>query len=282
MKQYRVRMAITVATFLMLCACGQQAEGEPAVTVDLNNPASANTVEVDAADEAPEPQIASACKPVEFEGVALTHCIADPAQHTIATALAPRSGDDFGTLKGWAKDVDAATVAFAVNGGMYGDDLRAVGYFVSGSDRLSELDTGSGDGNFYLKPNGVFYGTGGTWRILSSDTFLRTVGTRPEFGTQSGPMLLIDGKIHPEITENGPSRQIRNGVGVDKDGRAHFVISEAPLSFGQFARFYRDELKVANALYLDGNVSSLWDPATGRMDSRRVGPIIVITRKAAP
>ncbi len=282
MKQYSARIAIALATFMMLSACGQQAEGEPAVVVNLGNPDAASATEKDSAEPVPQPKIASACKPVEFEGVALTHCIADPALHTIGTALAPRSGEDFGTLKGWAKDVDASTVAFAVNGGMYGDDLRAVGYFVSGSERLTELDTGSGDGNFYLKPNGVFYGSGGTWRILDSDTFLRTVGTRPEFGTQSGPMLVVDGKLHPEITENGPSRQVRNGVGVDKEGRAHFVISEAPLSFGQLARFYRDELKVANALYLDGNVSSLWDPATSRMDGRRVGPIIVVTRKAAP
>ncbi len=273
--------ALALAPLMMLSACGEQPEGEPAVTVNLGNPDAASAAEREVDTKASEPTLASACKPVTFEGVSLTHCIADPAQHRIDMALAPRSGDDFGTLKGWARDVDASTIAFAMNGGMYGDDLRAVGYYVSGSDRLSELDTGDGDGNFYLKPNGVFYGTGGEWRILSSDVFLRTVGTRPEFGTQSGPMLVIDGKIHPEITENGPSRQIRNGVGVDGKGIAHFVISEAPLSFGQLARFYRDELKVPNALYLDGNVSSLWDPASGRMDGRRVGPIIVVTKKAA-
>ena len=52
-------------------------------------------------------------------------------------------------------------------------------------------------------------------------------------GTQSGPMLLIDGKLHPEITDDGPSRTRRNGVGVDRQGRAHFVISEGPVSFGK-------------------------------------------------
>ncbi len=280
MKQAMQTVALALAPLLMLSACGEQAEGEPAVTVNLGNPDPAIAAEQEPDVKAPEPQVASACKPATFEGVTLTHCIADPAKHRIDMALAPRSGDDFGTLKGWAKGVDASTVAFAMNGGMYGDDLRAVGYFVSGSDRLSELDTGSGDGNFYLKPNGVFYGSGGEWRILSSDVFLRTVGTRPQFGTQSGPMLVIDGKLHPEITENGPSRQIRNAVGVDGKGVAHFVISEAPLSFGQLARYYRDELKVANALYLDGNVSSLWDPASSRMDGRRVGPILVVTKKA--
>jgi len=105
------------------------------------------------------------------------------------------------------------------------------------------------------------------------------VGDRPEFGTQSGPLLLIDGKLHPEIQDNGPSRAIRNGVGVDSAGKAHFVISDAPVSFGQLARYFRDEVKVANALYLDGQVSSLWDPASGRLDKARVGPIIVVTKR---
>jgi uncharacterized protein YigE (DUF2233 family) len=89
----------------------------------------------------------------------------------------------------------------------------------------------------------------------------------------------VDGKLHPEIQDNGPSKAIRNGVGVDAKGRAHFVISGGPVSFGQLARYFRDEVKVTNALYLDGAVSSLWDPATGRMDKGRVGPIIVVTKR---
>lgn len=88
---------------------------------------------------------------------------------------------------------------------------------------------------------------------------------------------MIKGKLHPEISENGPSKAIRNGVGVDNDGKAHFVISNAPLSFGILARFYRDELKVPNALFLDGNVSALWDPAKDRLDTGApLGPLIVV------
>jgi uncharacterized protein YigE (DUF2233 family) len=131
-----------------------------------------------------------------------------------------------------------------------------------------------------MKPNGVFFGTGGTWQVLGSNTFFETVGDRPEFGTQSGPLLLVDGKLHPEIQDDGPSKAIRNGVGVDAQGRAHFVISGGPVSFGQLARYFRDVVKVKNALYLDGQVSSLWDPAAERADKGRVGPIIVVTHLA--
>ena len=162
---------------------------------------------------------------------------------------------------------------------MYDDALKPIGYFVRDEERLAELNREDGSGNFYLKPNGVFFGTGDNWRILDTDTFLRTISTRPEFGTQSGPMLVVNGELHPEIQDDGPSKAIRNGVGIDAEGKAHFVISGEALSFGQLARYFRDELNTPNALFLDGNVSSLWDPATGRMDSRRVGPLIVVETK---
>ena len=262
-----------------LTACEQQPAGEPVVRAELGEPvASAEPAEA-VPSPAPTANADSACQPDTFEGVALTHCIADPERHTIRTSLAPATGDRFGTIEGWAAGRNESSIAFVMNAGIYGDDLKPIGYFVEDSERLAELNRGDGDGNFFLKPNGVFFGTNGNWRIIETDTFLRTIGTRPQFGTQSGPMLVLSGKMHPEFQDNGPSRQIRNGVGVDSEGRAHFVISDGPISFGAFARYFRDELKTPNALFLDGNVSSLWDPATGRMDNRRVGPLLVVEKK---
>lgn len=261
---------------LALTACQEQPAGEAVVRSELGEAvASSEPLEtVPSATATTNPD--SACQPAEFEGVALTHCIADPAQHTIRASLAPSSGDRFGTIEAWAAGKNESAIAFVMNAGMFGDDLKPIGYFVEDSDRLEVLNRETGEGNFYMKPNGVFFGSNGVWRILETDTFLRTVGTRPAFGTQSGPMLVLNGELHPEFQENGPSRQIRNGVGVDRDGRAHFVISDAPISFGQFARYFRDVLETPNALFLDGNISSLWDPATGRMDNRRVGPLLVV------
>ena len=94
-------------------------------------------------------------------------------------------------------------------------------------------------------------------------------------------MLVIKGELHPEIQPDGQSRKIRNAVGVDALGRAHFIISEAPISFGKLARYYRDVLNVGNALYLDGSVSMIWDPATGRLDTgASIGPLIVVQNRA--
>ncbi|MBV7260243.1 phosphodiester glycosidase family protein [Erythrobacter crassostreae] len=269
---------ITVLTALV--SCEQQPEGEPVVRTQLDGSAPVEIVETPQPEPTPtQTSENSVCSAVTFEGVALTHCVADPSKHSIETALAPASGDGFGTIKAWAAGKNEGEIAFVTNGGMYGDNLRAIGYFVRNSDRLKELNREDGPGNFHLKPNGVFFGSNGKWQVLDTETFYRTIGDRPQFGTQSGPMLVVRGKLHPEFQDDGPSRAIRNGVGVTSDGKAHFVISDAPISFGRFGRFFRDELKTPNAVFLDGNVSSLWDPATGRMDSRRVGPLLVVKDK---
>ncbi|MBI1401729.1 MAG: hypothetical protein GC147_00765 [Porphyrobacter sp.] len=275
-----IRTLPVLIALLALAACNEQPAGEPLVRANLDGSVPEETA---APAPTPSPTVAadSACRRLVFEEVPLTDCIADPAKHRIAMADAPAGGQPYGSLSAFAAAVDPERIAFAMNGGMYGDDLKAIGYYVENGERLSELDRGDGSGNFYMKPNGVFFGSGGTWRVLASDAFFATVGDRPEFGTQSGPMLVVDGKLHPEIQDNGPSRAIRNGVGVDGEGRAHFVISDAPLSFGQLARYFRDEVKAKNALYLDGQISSLWDPASARMDKGRVGPIIVVTKREA-
>lgn len=270
------RALFALCAVLVLAACSEAPAGEPVVRSRLDG---ANPAESASPSPTPTEMAESACRSVTFEQVPLTVCTADPAKHRIDMANQGADKQPFGSLAAFAKSVDAATIAFAVNGGMYGDDLKPLGYYVEGGERLKELDRGDGDGNFYMKPNGVFFGSGGSWRVLGSDAFFNTVGDRPGFGTQSGPMLLVDGQLHPEIQDNGPSKAVRNGVGVDASGKAHFVISDAPVSFGQLARYFRDELKVKNALYLDGAISSLWDPARGRQDKGRVGPIIVVTRK---
>ncbi|MEP3420764.1 MAG: phosphodiester glycosidase family protein [Erythrobacter sp.] len=282
----RIASLGALAAALLLTACDAQPAGEPVVRTELGEPVESVSSQSDQAalDEAAAAELAltkgnGPCQSVTFEGVPLTHCIADPAKHRIRASLAPSSGANFGTIEGWAAGRNESDIAFVMNGGMYDDNLKAMGYFVQDSDRLVELNRADGSGNFFLKPNGVFFGSNGRWRILDTETFLRTIGDRPQFGTQSGPMLVVGGDLHPDIQDNGPSKAIRNGVGIDASGKAHFVISDAPLSFGQLARYFRDELNATNALFLDGNISSLWNPATGRMDSRRVGPLLVVETK---
>ena len=269
---------------LALTACDAQQGGEPVVRHDISGDHVREIKGPGGAKASPTPAntaaFASACTPHFFEGTLFTDCVADPGKDRIATALAPAGGEPYRSLSAFQKANDASGIAFAMNAGMFDKQGKPIGYFVEKGERLKELNRADGPGNFHMKPNGVFYGSGGEWHVLASDTFYSTVTARPEFGTQSGPMLVIDGKLHPEMQDDGPSKAIRNGVGVDSAGKAHFVISEAPVSFGQLARFYRDELEVPNALYLDGSVSALWDPSKGRMDGGApIGPLIVVTRR---
>jgi len=262
---------------LALAGCDLMAENEPAARFDLDK----------IGDAAPRPtptaaaQVDSVCEEAVFEQQTFTHCLADPASHTITTALAPEGRAPYRSFASYRAEKGEDGVAFAMNGGMYDDDGKPIGYYVEGGQRQHELNRADGPGNFHLKPNGVFFGTGGSWQVLSADRFFSDISERPEFGTQSGPMLVVDGEIHPEITENGPSRLTRNAVGVDAGGKAHFVITRGAVSFGVLARYFRDELKTPNALFLDGTVSSLWDPAAGRMDGLApLGPLIVVQNRA--
>lgn len=266
-----MRVLAALALITALAACEPEPAGEPAVRAELGEPGQTASA---------APTLQSDCRAVTFEGARFTHCMADPRTHRITLALAGPDSAPLRSLSALAGTRDAAAVAFAMNAGMYDEASQPVGYYVESGERLAELNRADGPGNFHLLPNGVFYGSEGAWEVRATEDFYVNVAERPQFGTQSGPMLVIDGQLHPEIAENGPSRKTRNGVGVDAQGRAHFAISEEPVSFGQFARLFRDELGTPNALFLDGTVSALWDPASNRLDATApLGPLVVVEKR---
>ena len=219
------------------------------------------------------------CRKIVFERSEFTSCLATPGVHHISMKIKGRDGILYRGFPSLSAESDIPTVAFAVNGGMYDTRSRPIGYYVEDREKLHEINQQNGDGNFYLKPNGIFFGTDSDWRILTSEAFDAEIDARPEFGTQSGPMLVINGEVHAEFAADGQSKYIRNAVGIDAQGGAHFVISDQPVSFGKMARMMRDKAGTPNALYLDGEVSALWNPAMGRMDGRYpLGPLILVSR----
>ena len=171
----------------------------------------------------------------------------------------------------------AARVAFAMNAGMYGEDGRPIGLTIVEGRQVRAINRRQGGGNFHLMPNGVFQvDRDGRAEVITSANWRPSPDIR--LATQSGPMLVIDGKLHPAFDHDGSSRHIRNGVGIAPDGRARFVISDGPVSLGRFARFFRDALKCPNALFFDGAVSALWDPANYRRDvTEPLGPLVVVS-----
>lgn len=222
-------------------------------------------------DPAPARPERSACAIEPFEGSRFTVC--DPGSDRIELSLDTRR---FHSLPG-----GGSTIRFAMNGGMFGQDHRPIGLTIVDGKEVKAINRRKGFGNFHLLPNGVFLVRGdGTSEVVSAENYHSSEGVA--LATQSGPMLLIDGELHPKIDPDGASHYIRNAVGIAPDGRARFVISDDAVSFGRIARFMRDKLKMKNALYLDGSVSSLWDPAGNRMDDfTDLGPILVVRKGAA-
>jgi uncharacterized protein YigE (DUF2233 family) len=173
-------------------------------------------------------------------------------------------------------------LAFAMNAGMYHANYRPVGLLVIDGVELQPIVTGASNDNFGMLPNGVFC-TGGArpFQVIESRAFAKA---RPpcRLATQSGPMLVIDGDLHPRFLVDSDSRYVRNGVGVSPDGQtAWFAISDRAVTFHEFGRLFRDGLGVRDALYFDGSISRLYAPGVNRADfGRSLGPIIGLVESA--
>ncbi len=147
---------------------------------------------------------------------------------------------------------------FAMNGGMYKPDHSPHGLYIEDFKVISPLDTTSGIGNFYLKPNGIFYITSDNTPIICNSLKLNT-NHKIKYATQSGPLLVIDGKIHSAFKEGSTNLNIRNGVGILPDNTIVFAMSKKEINFYDFALYFK-KLGCKNALYLDGLVSRTYLP----------------------
>jgi uncharacterized protein YigE (DUF2233 family) len=164
---------------------------------------------------------------------------------------------------------------FAMNAGMYHADFSPVGLLVVDGRELAPLERGEGKGNFFLKPNGVFYVDARGAHVVATEDFpMAATGVR--LATQSGPLLVRHGKIHPAFDPASRSRHLRNGVGL-RAGKPVFAISRGKVTLHEFAAYFRDTLQCEDALYLDGAVSSLHSRELRRSDARApLGPIVAV------
>lgn len=227
---------------------------------------------------------AGPCRAEKFEGAAYTVCSLDLRKTDLRIFWRDREGKPylgFSTLAA-SLAADGLRLDFAMNGGMFQDDFSPVGLFIESGAELKPANTRKGPGNFHLKPNGVFYIDGSRAGVMETEAFL---ARRPKaaFATQSGPMLVTNGRIHPRFVATSDSLKIRNGVGVSDPRHVHFAISETGVNFHAFARFFRDRLGCPDALFLDGSVSGLYAPGLHRDDSWHFfGPIIgAVSRKSS-
>ena len=219
---------------------------------------------------------AGPCAPWSFEGRGHVLCTVEAGQD-LRLWLRDAEGRVWGGFQRLAGALAAQgeRLVFAMNAGMYHSDRSPVGLFRGEGGAEGRVVTAAGPGNFGMLPNGVFCVLDSGFTVVESRAF---AAAPPDCraASQSGPMLVIDGALHPRFLPESTSRFLRNGVGVSPDGeRAYFVISDGAVSFHEFARAFRDGLGVEQALYFDGNVSRLYAPGLGRADSgRTLGPLV--------
>ena len=182
-----------------------------------------------------------------------------------------------GRLQRWLA-AKGETLDFAMNAGMFKADFSPQGLFIQEGKTITPLDTTTGEGNFYLKPNGVFFVTSDQKMVVcATEQFYPSQAVR--YATQSGPMLLIDGKIHPAFQPGSRNVNIRNGVGILANGKAVFAMSKTAINFYAFDDYFRS-LGCRNALYLDGFVSQTYLPEQGWIQTEgALGVIIGVTAK---
>ncbi|MDR1761369.1 MAG: phosphodiester glycosidase family protein [Bacteroidales bacterium] len=180
-------------------------------------------------------------------------------------------------LKNYVESKDS-TLIFAMNGGMFNKNFFPHGLFIQNKNTLSALDTTDGNGNFYLKPNGVFYITTDNIPFICNTTDFVNHG-EIKYATQSGPMLIINGQIHSAFKEDSKNLNIRNGVGILPDNKVVFAMSKEEINFYDFAKYFQS-LGCKNALYLDGFVSRTYLPEQNWMQTGgNFGVIIGVTEK---
>lgn len=153
------------------------------------------------------------------------------------------------TFASLGPDVRAAT-----NAGIFHAPDDPVGLWVERGVVLHPIERGRGVGNFYLRPNGVFWVDGSGPHVADTVGFELPHGTR--LATQSGPALVLEGRVHPAFDPSSTSRKVRNAVGVD-GWTVHLVLSDGPVRFHDLATLFRDGLGCSDALYLDGTISGL-------------------------
>ena len=220
------------------------------------------------------------CGQLIFRETHATVCHVDLRTDRLQLFLKDATGTPFKSLRHLAEVLQgqAQELVFAMNAGMFREDYSPLGLLVMDGQQIHRINLATGFGNFYMKPNGVFVVSPSGARIVESSQYA-SLQDFVIFATQSGPLLVSAGVIHPGLNPEGTSRNIRNGIGVIDANEVVFAISEEPINFYDFALLFRDRLKCSDALYLDGNVSSLYVRSLSRDDEHAfLGPILGVTR----
>ena len=167
---------------------------------------------------------------------------------------------------------------FAMNGGMYHPDFSPVGLFIADHTVHKPVNLNRGTGNFFIQPNGVLYVNSQEQPGICLARDVHKVANI-KHATQSGPMLVINRKINPYFSDTSNYLNIRNGVGITKQGKLVFAMTVNPVTLYEFAYYFK-QLRCVNALYLDGSISKTYAPRSRWVQlNGNFGPMIGVLKK---
>jgi uncharacterized protein YigE (DUF2233 family) len=191
----------------------------------------------------------------------ITHTV-DPKKDDLQLFMNDDQGQllrDFPTLDKYVTS-KGEKLLFAANAGMFDPNAKPVGLLVQNGNETSPINLNDGQGNFFMKPNGIFLINDKHEAMVVESSTYAALLSPANWATQSGPLLVHGGDIHPDFNPSSTSKKIRSGVGVTKDGLAIFALSQTPVTFYDFASLFLEKLQCPNALYLDGDISAFYVP----------------------
>ena len=172
---------------------------------------------------------------ISFEGIGFRVVWVDPREHSLRIVWKDSEGNGYHNLRGVQKRFTAKgkQLRFITNAGIYETvpgkpfHYQPEGLHIEDGKLLRPLNQRDGKGNFYLKPNGVFFvDAKGQAQVLTTPAYAKAKPS-PRLACQSGPMLVINGAIHAAINPEGKSKRLRNGVGVNAEGLIAFAVTES-------------------------------------------------------
>lgn len=191
----------------------------------------------------------------------LTHII-NPKRQDLKLYWKTSNGNRYGNFKNLKDSLvkQNKKLTFAMNAGMFQKDYSPLGLYIENGKTLKKTNNiKKAYGNFYLQPNGIFYLSNNNEPTICKTTVFQQ-NDSIKYATQSGPMLVIDGKIHPKFNKESTSIHYRNGVGILPNNNLLFVMSNEKVNFYTFAAYFKNQ-GCKNALYLDGFVSKTYLPS---------------------
>ena len=188
----------------------------------------------------------------------ITAAVYDLSRYRLSLHWKDEAGVPYRTLQAVTDTIvrRGGRVAAVTNAGIYETDHTPLGLHIEEGRALRPLNRDDGEGNFFLKPNGVFSIAGDVAGISEASAF--RMSDDMSLATQSGPLLVLDGVIHPAFRRQSTSRRTRNAVGVREDGAVVLALSRRPVTLWDMAVYMRDAMGCPSALYLDGVISQLW------------------------